>query len=102
MFCLSIASTVLVPDSFYTSQAGGSRAPRIRTARTRAKQKSSIASGVEVAAKREHIHQMMLYGKYQHDGSLELSEIGDMSSVPALLRVEVQGGSLGKGGAEFD
>jgi hypothetical protein len=29
----------------------------------------------------------MLNGEYQHDGSLELLEIGDITSVPALLRV---------------
>ena len=36
--------------------------------------------------RREEIHQMMLAGKYAHDGAGTLLHIGDMSSVPALLR----------------
>ena len=36
---------------------------------------------------REKIHKAMLAGNYQHDGALQLQTLGDMSSVPALLKV---------------
>lgn len=41
----------------------------------------------EIAARRNQIHKLMLEGKYQHDGAAELIYIGDITSVPALLRV---------------
>jgi hypothetical protein len=40
-----------------------------------------------LARRREQIHQLIFNGQYQHDGAGELGEIGDMTSVPALLRV---------------
>ncbi len=36
--------------------------------------------------RREQVHKMMLAGRYAHDGAGELLYIGDMTSVPALLR----------------
>lgn len=41
----------------------------------------------EIANRRKAIHKLMLKGEYQHDGAGELIEIGDLTSVPALLRV---------------
>lgn len=37
--------------------------------------------------RRKNIENLMLQGKYQHDGSGELFYIGTMQSVPALLKV---------------
>jgi hypothetical protein len=37
--------------------------------------------------RRAELHELMLKGKYLHDGAIELSYIGDISSVPALLVV---------------
>ena len=86
MFYMGIVSTALVPELFYGSLEAAQR-PRSRKASSRAKQKPSVASVEEVAARREHIHKRMLNGEYQHDGSLELLGIGDITSVPALLQV---------------
>jgi hypothetical protein len=36
--------------------------------------------------RREQVHKMMLAGQYAHDGAGELLYIGDMTSMPALLR----------------
>ncbi len=41
----------------------------------------------EIAARRRLIHKLMLKGEYEHDGAGELLYIGDITSVPALLRV---------------
>ena len=87
VFCLGIASTVLVTHCFYGFPEVAAQRPRIRKTPTRAKQKLAAASVEEVAARREHIHRRMLNGEYQHDGSAELIEIGNLSSVPALLQV---------------
>ena len=37
--------------------------------------------------RRAEVHKLMLKGEYLHDGAGELSYIGDISSVPALLVV---------------
>lgn len=52
-----------------------------------AKIKPPPPSPEEVARRRQEIHKRMLKGEYQHDGSIELIYIGDLTSVPALLRV---------------
>ena len=41
----------------------------------------------EIARRRKEIHSLMLEGRYQHDGSGELYYIGNITSVPSLLRV---------------
>ncbi|HXM36114.1 MAG TPA: hypothetical protein VN920_13060 [Pyrinomonadaceae bacterium] len=41
----------------------------------------------EIATRRRQIHKLMLKGEYEHDGAGELLYIGDITSVPALLRV---------------
>lgn len=41
----------------------------------------------ELARRRQQIHKLIFDGQYQHDGAGELLYIGDMTSVPALLRV---------------
>jgi predicted DNA-binding WGR domain protein len=41
----------------------------------------------ENAARRRELHKLMLKGLYEHDGAAELLYIGDMTSVPSLLRV---------------
>lgn len=37
--------------------------------------------------KRKAVEALLLQGKYQHDGSVELANIGTLQSVPALLKV---------------
>lgn len=41
----------------------------------------------ELARQREQIYRLIFDGRYQHDGAGELLYIGDLTSVPALLRV---------------
>ncbi|HEX8494982.1 MAG TPA: WG repeat-containing protein [Pyrinomonadaceae bacterium] len=41
----------------------------------------------ELARRRKEIYKLIFKGQYQHDGAGELLYIGDMTSVPALLRI---------------
>jgi len=41
----------------------------------------------ELARRRQQVYKLIFDGQYQHDGAGELLYIGDMTSVPALLRV---------------
>jgi hypothetical protein len=41
----------------------------------------------ELARRREEIYKLIFKGLYQHDGAGELLYIGDITSVPALLRI---------------
>ncbi len=87
IFCLSIASSVFAFDGAHGFTAEPTQGPGVRKIRPRTKKEVPARSSPELAARREAIHEMMLKGEYQHDGSEELYYIGDMSSVPALLQV---------------
>ena len=42
---------------------------------------------VDIVKRREELHRLILSGKNEHNGTAELLEIGNISSVPALLKV---------------
>lgn len=51
------------------------------------KTKTTMSTKISDDERRKNIENLMLQGKYQHDGSGELLYIGTMQSVPALLKV---------------
>jgi hypothetical protein len=88
-FSLLIALSLSL-DGFNTCKAEAAQNKRQSKSRKPSKnirRKPVEPSPAEIARRREEIHRMMLKGEYQHDGAGELLYIGNMSSVPALLRV---------------
>ena len=88
---LSVALSLLLSGNLlegsYGCIAEAAQKPRPRKSRVKAKKVPSVPSPADIAVRREAIHKLMLNGEYQHDGAGELLGIGDISSVPALLRV---------------
>lgn len=77
-----VATSSPAEVSNLASQAIPSETPRILTE--------------EDMKKKNEVEKKMLNEEYLHDGSLELAEIGDMNSVPALLVVLRKYPSKGK------
>ncbi len=48
--------------------------------------------------RRAEVHKLMLKGEYLHDGAIELADIGDINSVPALLVVLKKNPPMPNGG----
>lgn len=87
VFCFGLLLVGFASDAVGGFKVEAAQRPRPRWSRARAKKKPAEPSPAQIAARREAVHAMMLEGGYQHDGAGELLYIGDITSVPALLRV---------------
>jgi hypothetical protein len=82
LFIFLVLVSSMCPQVAHAVQKSRSSQQRVRSAG-----KITKSCAVDVIKRREEIHRLILSGTNEHNGTAELLEIGNISSVPALLRV---------------
>jgi hypothetical protein len=92
VFCLtlcglSFACTSKQENIVAASSAQDTPSPQSTIETTQTPEPTPTPLSEKDLKRRAEVHKLMLKGEYLHDGAGELTDIGDISSVPALLVV---------------